>query len=225
MAFTDKVTLSRAFALALIAAIMVSGCATTTQSVDGSGTMTDETRALADFSRIDLRTIGQITVTFGEPAGVQLHAEDNLIPLVETNVRDGWLVIESPPNTALSPTRTIEINVTMPELAEIKLSGTGLIQVDDMTAGSLTTNISGSGNVILSGTVDRQTVDVPGTGTYNASELASREAVVTLSGAGNVLLDVSETLNASVSGMGNVLYSGDPSVTQNITGSGTVRPL
>lgn len=224
MAFTDRITFSRAFALALVAAMIMSGCATATQSVDGSGTMIDETREVADFSRIDLRTIGQITVTFGEPTGVQLRAEDNLMPLVETNVRDGWLVIESPPNTTLSPTRTIEIDVTMPQLAEIRLSGAGMIRADDMTTGSLTTTIGGSGNVILSGTVDRQTVDVPGAGTYNASELASREAMVNLSGAGNVLLDVSETLNATVSGMGNVLYSGDPSVTQNVTGSGAVRP-
>jgi len=209
---------------ALIVLAAVSGCATTTKSVVGSGTMIDETREVADFNRIELRTMGQVTVTFGEATGVQLRVEDNLMPLVQTNVRDGWLVIESPPNTTLSPTRTLEINVTMPELAEIKLSGAGLIQADGVTGESLVTNIPGSGNVILSGSVDRQTVDVSGAGTYDAYELASREATVNLSGTGNVLLYVSATLKATVSGMGNVLYRGDPSVAQNVTGTGAVRP-
>jgi hypothetical protein len=224
MGFIDRSAVTRAFTLALIAVTVISGCANSTTSVTGSGTMSDETRELADFSRIELRTMGQVTVTLGEPAGVQLRVEDNLMPLVETNVRDGWLVIESPPNTTLSPTLTIEINVTMPELAEIKLSGAGLIQADGVTGESLVTTIAGSGNVVLSGTVDRQTVDVPGAGTYEASGLASRDVSVNLSGAGNVIVDVSGTLNATVSGMGNILYSGDPSVTQNVTGSGSVRP-
>ncbi len=208
----------------VLIAALVSGCATSTKSVTGSGTMIDETRELADFSRIELRTMGQVTVTIGEPVGVQLSVEDNLMPLVETNVRGGWLVIEAPPNTTLSPTRTIEINVTVPQLAEIKLSGAGLIQADGVTADSLTTSIPGSGNVILSGTVDRQTVDVSGAGNYDASALASRDAAVTLSGTGNVVVDVSGTLNATLTGTGNILYSGDPSVTQSGSGTGTIRP-
>lgn len=224
MGFIDRVMLARIVTLVLIAAVTTSGCATSTKSVTGSGTMADETREVTDFSRIELRTMGQVTVTVGESAGVQLRAEDNLIPLIETNVRGGWLVIESPPNTSLSPTRTIEIDVTLPELAEIKLSGAGLIQADGVTGDSLTTTIAGSGNVILAGDVGRQTVDVPGAGIYDASALASRQAAVNLSGTGNVLLDVSETLNATVSGTGNVVYSGDPDVTQNVTGAGTVKP-
>lgn len=224
MAFIDRRAFTRTFTLALSAAIMVSGCATSTKSVTGSGTMIDETREVADFSRIELRTMGQVTVTLGEAAGVQLRVEDNLMPLVETNVRGGWLVIESPPNTTLSPTRTIEINVTMPELVEVKLSGAGLIQADGVAVESVTTTIPGSGNVILSGTVDRQTVDVSGAGNYDASALASRDAVVNLSGTGNVVVDVSGTLNATLTGTGNILYSGDPSVTQTGSGTGSVRP-
>ena len=209
-------------ALFLVAA--VSGCATATKSVTGSGTMIDETRQLAEFSRIELRTMGQVTVTLGEPVGAQLRVEDNLMPLVETNVRGGWLVIESPPNTTLSPTRTIEINVSMPELVEIKLSGAGLIQADGVAASAMTTTIPGSGNVILSGTAERQTVDVSGAGNYDGSALASRDAVVTLSGTGNVMVDVSETLNATLTGTGNILYSGDPAVTRSGSGTGTIRP-
>lgn len=211
------------FLAALVVAAM-SGCAAVNTSVTGSGMTIEETREVTDFSRIELRTIGQVIITTGDAAAVHIRAEDNLVPLVETNVRGGWLVIESPPNTTLSPTRTIEITVTMPELAEIKLSGAGLIQADSVTAASLTTSIGGSGNVILSGSVDRQTVDVSGAGTYDAYELASREATVNLSGTGNVLLYVSATLKATVSGIGNVLYRGDPSVAQNVTGTGSVRP-
>lgn len=204
--------------------VVIGGCTTANQSVTGSGTMINQTREVADFSRVELRTMGQVTITFGEAAGVQLRVEDNLMPLVETNVRDGWLVIESPPDTTLSPTRTIEINVTMPELAEIKLSGAGLIQADGVAVGAMTTMIPGSGNVILSGTADRQTVDVSGAGNYDASALTSRDAVVTLSGTGNVIVDVSGTLNATLTGTGNILYSGDPTVTQSGSGTGTIRP-
>jgi hypothetical protein len=149
MGFIDRSALTRAFTLALIAVTVISGCANSTTSVTGSGTMSDETRELADFSRIELRTMGQVTVTLGEPAGVQLRVEDNLMPLVETNVRDGWLVIESPPNTTLSPTLTIEINVTMPELAEIKLSGAGNVIID--VSGTLNATVSGMGNILYSG--------------------------------------------------------------------------
>jgi hypothetical protein len=215
----------REFSLvAVLVMATLTACTNITNSVTGSGTLIDETREVADFSRIELRTMGQVTVTLGEAAGVQLRVEDNLMPLVETNVRDGWLVIESPPNTTLSPTRTLEINVSMPELVEIKLSGAGLIQADGVAVESMTTTIPGSGNVIVSGTVDRQTVDVTGAGNYDASALASRDAVVTLSGTGNVVVDVSGTLNATLTGTGNILYSGDPAVTQSGSGTGSIRP-
>lgn len=207
--------------------VMIGGCAAVfnnSKSVTGSGTMIEETRELADFSRIELRTMGQVTVTLGEPVGVQLRVEDNLMPLVLTNVRDGWLVIESPPDTTLSPTRTIEIDVSVPEVVEIKLSGAGLIRADGVAAEALTTSISGSGNVILSGTANRQTVELSGAGNYDASALASRDAVVNLSGTGNVVVDVSETLNTTLTGTGSIQYSGDPTVTQSGSGTGTVRP-
>lgn len=222
--FRRSIHISTAALLALL--LVLAACTTVTnstvQNVPGSGALKVESRTVTGFSRIDLRSSGSVVVTVSDSEAVTVSAEDNFLPLLTTRVENGWLLIETPPNTNLQPTLPITISVTLKSLSDVTLSGSGIITIMDLSADALETTISGNGNVMVTGTIVRQQVTLSGSGIYDASGVTGEDAVVTLNGSGNVLLTVTATLDATISGSGTIAHSGGAKVTQNITGTGQV---
>ncbi|MBK8136646.1 MAG: DUF2807 domain-containing protein [Chloroflexi bacterium] len=222
--FRRSIQISTTALLALL--LVLAACTTvtnsTTTTVTGSGTPLTEERTVGGFSKFDLRTIGGVNVTIGETDTLSISGDSNIVPLITVYVQNGWLVIEGPANTSLQPTLPVIYTVTMRGLSDMTLSGSGTITVNDLSAESLETTVSGSGSIVVTGTIDRQQVTISGAGAYDASKVDGTDAGVTVSGMGNARLNVSGTLDATISGAGNIMYSGGATVTQNITGAGQV---
>ena len=191
-------------------------------AISGSGVVTAEARDVHSFSRVALRTLGDVTINVGEELSVLVSAEDNLVRLLTTDVRDGWLVIEGPDNLTLQPTRPILYMITMPALDGVELSGGGMLRARHLHEPEITVSMSSIGTVSLSGQVHQQILNVAGTGRYYGFDLICDHAAVTISSVGSAELTVHEELNATITGSGNVIYAGDPAITSHITGEGEV---
>ena len=159
----------------------------------GSGQVATDTRAVAGFSAVDLRGVGQLTVTLGGTEGLTVEAEDNLLPLISSTVSGNTLVLELKEGR---PTRPIVFRLAARQITALSTSGAGDIDAPDVTGASLRTNQSGAGNVRLerlsvqsldsslagagsldaNGTATRLTVNVAGAGNVAARDLAVREA-------------------------------------------------
>ena len=72
----------------------------------------------------------------------------------------------------------------------------------------------------LSGSTDKQDIQVSGSGRYEAAGLRSEKVNAEISGSGEVVVTVSGELIVDISGSGTVTYSGDPAVDESISGSG-----
>src|SRR5215208_2438155 len=68
-------------------------------SVRGSGIAKTETREVNGFSAISFNVIGKVVVTQGKTQSLTVTADDNILPLLETQVNDGTLVIGVKSNT------------------------------------------------------------------------------------------------------------------------------
>ena len=95
--------------------------------VHGSGVGAVQTRILPSFTSLDLTGSSTVNVHVGRPQSVVVHADDNLIELVKTDVRDGQLVIAE--NGHFSSTRSLVVEVTVPRLSRATLSGSGMVDV------------------------------------------------------------------------------------------------
>ena len=228
-------------ALSLTAVLLASACGLINVT-NGSGTLTTETRGVSGFTRIDMRTAAKVVLTIGDAEEVTVTADDNLQTLIRTTVENGWLVIDNPDNQNYKPSTPIVVEITIPVLSEITLSGAGdiiasgvdtdslvvnlrgagNITITGLNAASLAVNINGAGDLLMTGRVNEQVVTISGAGDYQAAELSSTDAVITVSGAGNAFVSVNGTLGANISGAGDITYGGSPTVTQNITGAGSV---
>jgi hypothetical protein len=212
-------------------------------TVIGSGKVVQEARSVSGFNQIELAISGDAYVQQGNSESLTIEGEDNILPLITTNVQGNRLVIGSKPGTSFSTRRPLVFHITVKDLRALEISGSGKFDVgqvqtnlmnlqisgsgeigfDQLTAQSLMANINGSGTIQVSaGGVAKQTVEIPGSGNFNADQLQSQAASVHLDGSGNASLWVTDRLDVQVNGSGKVYYYGSPQVSSVINGSGSV---
>ena len=216
--------------------------------VRGSEEMKTESREVSGFTRLALGSIGELTLVQGEEESLVIEAEDNILPLITSDVRDDTLFIgldETGLNRVI-PTKDIKYRLTMNKITglevsgaadidaqtvnagelEIESSGAGTMKIGNLTANKLKVEVSGAGNVeIESGVVPVQEIHLSGAGSYDSSGIESREAKVDISGAGNATMWVKEKMEVEMSGAGNLEYYGTPEMVANVSGAGKMKSL
>jgi hypothetical protein len=151
-----------------------------------------------------------------------VRADDNLLDHVTTEVHSGKLVIGNTPGS-FSTKSPMSVEVSVPALTTLLLTGSGNIVVDGVQAESLKVSLPGSGTLTGSGHATRLEVAVGGSGMVQFTKLVADDVRAVVSGSGSIFVTAINTLNASVSGSGAVLYTGNPSsVTKSVTGTGAI---
>lgn len=200
-----------------------------------------EERDLSSFTGVSLGISGDLYLTQGSPQKVVIQAEKNLDE-IETQVRDGVLRIKT--DNWTSRIKGVKIWITMPEVEalnvsgsgdiiaetpihadeiELKVSGSGSINIDELKGDEIGAAISGSGDLKLAGSADEMELRISGSGSVYAERLEVDECGIKISGSGSCMIDVTGELDASISGSGRVTYYGNPQIDARVSGSGKVR--
>jgi Putative auto-transporter adhesin, head GIN domain len=189
--------------------------------VQGSGVAATQTRALASFTGVELAGADNVTVVVGGQQSVVVHADGNLLRYVTTRVAAGNLVIGTSGSfTTKSP---MSVDVSVPSLAVLKLSGSGVISVSGITEPSLTVTLSGSGVLHASGAATRLDVTLSGAGQADLSYFVAHDVHAVVTGSGLIRVTATASLDAAVPGTGAIIYGGNPPrVTSSVTGTGAV---
>lgn len=194
-----------------------------TDGVRGSGVAASQARTLPSFRALDLTGASIVTVHVGARQTVVVHADDNLINRVETDVRGGVLVVSE--RGSLATNLPLAVEVTVPDLDSIKLMGSGTIRVDGVHARTFTAELPGSGTLTISGTVDQLDASLAGSGNMELGDLTARFVTATVPGSGRLEVHATHTLDASIPGSGEIVYSGQPKTFEPfVSGSGAIRP-
>src|SRR5258705_13356728 len=99
--------------LLLAGGLALAGCKLH-RGIAGSGVRKTEKRALKFFNAIDTTGAYEIDVTSQKPASFEIEADDNILPLIKTEVRDGVLFVSNDQQYPSSKPPTLRI--TLPEL-------------------------------------------------------------------------------------------------------------
>jgi hypothetical protein len=215
-----------AFILALGgAAVLGSGCANgSVARVHGSGVAKTETRGVGGFHAIRLDGAADVNVTVGQRTEVTVTADDNVLPVIETQVQGGTLVIGN--RESYESRVGVRVTIVTPTLDAFELNGSGNVTVKGLSGGTFTAKIRGSGNLTADGTVDGLRASIAGSGDLRLVDLKAKKADVSIAGSGNATVSAEDSFSASVSGSGDVRYKGNPSnVQSNVAGSGSVEKL
>jgi hypothetical protein len=216
--------------------------------VRGSGNILDENRDVTSFDSLRVDYPATVRISQGSAESLKIEAEDNLLPGLKTEVKNGELRIYYKSNDGehVNPTKTPVITIVVKELQSIdfssagelvvngldsddlniSLDGAGNIELNNIAVEGLDVNLSGAGSATASGTADDLKVSISGFGDFNGKDLQSKTATVSISGAGEATVWAEDDLDASISGAGSVSYYGSPAnVRKQISGVGGVNNL
>jgi hypothetical protein len=133
----------------VVAVALFSACTGTSTGVAGSGVAAKDTRELAGFDRVALAGSFAVEVEVGPKHGVRIEADDNIVPLITTEVSGTTLKVSARGN--FHTTQPIKVWVTAPALVGVDHSGSGSVRAHGIAGDGFTAALSGSGAVELAG--------------------------------------------------------------------------
>lgn len=204
---------------------------------------------LDDFTNIQLTSSFHVNLKQGNQQKVTAEGSKETLDLLNTKVKNGtWSIYAKNKNGSWRngySNETITINITIPTLTGISLTGSGKIKsshfnVEELkisvtgsgkltmeveAKGALMVSVSGSGKIKLNGSAQSIQAKVTGSGDIVAEEVSVITADAQITGSGDIYVHASESLNAYVTGSGDIHYKGEPNVNSKTTGSGKVRKI
>jgi hypothetical protein len=174
----------------------------------GSGNVVTENRGLSGFKAVEVGGVFNVEIVAQKEFSVEVEADDNLLPLIKTEVHNGVLEISTEKRIRSKTRMTIRIGA--PDIERLEISGVAKVSLADVSNEKLTVDTSGASKVMLAGQTRDLTIDVSGASKVDAASVSSVNAFVDASGASKVLVNVSGDLKADLSGASTVTYSGTP---------------
>ena len=215
------------------------------ETVRGNGVTKTETRAVEGFTSIALGIGADVEVHLGNTEGLTIQADENLLPLIETTVRNGSLQIRPVREHLSLSSRDIRIVVQAKAIDGLAIGGSGSIKADALRTAKLKLDIGGSGSldiqrldadrveiaiggsgdVKLAGAAKRLDASIAGSGDVTAPALVADDAKLAVAGSGAAKLGVRNKLEVTIVGAGAVGYYGDPQVSRTVLGAGSIKRL
>lgn len=175
---------------------------------------------------------------------LEISTDENLIHWIVAEVKEGKLLITTKyDDLQVAPTqlscrgsspllKRVDINGYMNFSANqllnvdsiaIHVNGISDVKLDNIRADYLRCNLSGVGNVKLTGKIEKAKWEISGVGRYYAYDCPVGELECHLSGVGKMQVNATERLIAELSGVGSIRYTGEASIHASTSGIGRVK--
>jgi hypothetical protein len=189
--------------------------------VHGSGNRKSDKRQVAAFASIHTDGAFDIEVMSQKEFGVEIEADDNILPLIGTDVTRNVLYIGN--RGGYSVSKPIKITINVPNLEAVTANGAGKIEVSGLKNDSFKIELNGASDVRVTGDTQLLKIQANGAGKINTGRLRASKADVNSNGVTKIDLFARDQLDVVVSGPSNVTYDGDPVVNQRVNGPGSVQ--
>ncbi len=197
----------------------------------GSGQLVTEEKSFSDFTSVEAETGVEVIITPSNSYSVIITADDNVIDFVRVSMLGETLDIDITPGTSISSGSlrplTLRVEIAMPELRELELSGAAEGVVTGFTFTEVfVLDLSGASNVVIDGTADDMILRGSGASNADLSNFRVQNADVDLSGASEATINVDGRLDADLSGVSTLLYIGEPTLGNiDVSSLATIRKI
>jgi len=188
----------------------------------GSGNIKTESREVTNFKSIDVSGAFEVEIIAQKDFSLEVEADDNLLPLIRTEVDGETLRIKS--EKGLKTSNPLKIRISAPDISGLELSGASKVNLANLSNDSLSLDSSGASKIKIEGTTGNFDIEMSGASKLDAENLKAENVNVESSGASNLNVFVTNVLKANLSGATNVTYSGSPkSVDKKTSGASSVK--
>jgi hypothetical protein len=178
--------------------------------VKGSGIVKTEKRSLASFSSLDANYVGSIQVRSQGQESFEISGDDNIIPLITTEVKNDTLYIRS--SQQYNSRDKLKIIISTPDFKRFVFDGVGDVILSNVKNDRLEIVLRGVGSLSVSGETKEADITLTGVGSIDAKELHAVNAMVNSDGVGSVDIYVTGQLDVTASGVGEINYYGSPKI-------------
>jgi hypothetical protein len=208
----------------------------------GNGNVQKQERKVAEFNAIDVSGAFDVILSQGTTQSVIVEADENLLPLIRTEVIGNTLKIDN--DKPIHNPKCMKVYITVTDLKRVEVSGAVDLQTQnkltltelaldisgatdatfDIAVQKLEISSSGGSEMNFTGMANRMDLDVSGAAEIHAFGLLTEIASLSISGAGEAEINVTKELNADISGAATVRYKGNPvKVDSDISGAGSIK--
>jgi hypothetical protein len=207
--------------LLMLLSALVAGCQQMHDEIPGSGKLQREKRDVGSFNSISTEGAFDIKIVCQKPQSLEIEGDDNVLPLITTEVSNNVLHIKSLRGYSVSEPITLKISV--PNLEGISASGADNIEVSGIKNEKFGIEASGAPTIRAAGETSGLNIDISGAGKIDTHKLRAARVVIDSKGVSRVDVYAAERLDVTVSGPSHVIYEGDAEVKQTVNGPGKVE--
>jgi hypothetical protein len=246
---TTMLTRRPFLAFAALGGLAVPLLARAADVVRGAGVVTTQRRDVGTFTGIALGGPFAVVLRPAAREAIEIVADDNLLPLIETTIRGSGdersLHIEVAKDARIEPRTKIVVTVDVVRVEHLAVGGSGTIDgktikaaklgaaiggsgsigLDELDVGELAVAIGGSGAYRANGRARKLKVNVAGSGRCDTERLAAADVAVAVSGSGDARVRADASLSAAIAGSGDVYHTGAATPKIAIVGSGRVKRI
>ena len=211
--------------LILLGILMAVGVSAEVKKIKGTGYLVVHDRqADQPFTRVSVQQSITLYVSQGKTEGITVEADDNIIPYIKTEIKNGQLNIFLDPEVIVRGYTAMNVSVSMPIITDINVAAAGRLEGSSpFTVNKLEIVASGAARLELKGEVEQFDLEMSSAATLKAWELRVKNCDAEISGAAKAEVSISGQLEAEISSAGILIYDGNPRITkQNVTGRGTL---
>jgi hypothetical protein len=208
-----------------------------------TGAIVTERRSIESFTETIIYDNVNVIIVQDSLTYLEVNAGENLLPLINTEIRGGKLIIENNNKCNWVRDFSVPVNVYMhvPHLRILDTYGSGkifsqntltvdVIEINNRNTADIQLNIIANeiyskqhaafGDNTISGNAGFVFIYNIGNGFCDCSQLAANNATVISNTTGQTYVNACSDLHAEISYSGNVYYKGAPVISSVITGTG-----
>lgn len=237
----------RKSAAALIAASALSGCQV--HASEDSGRTVSRNYQVGNFQQLEVAGAYDVDVRTGANPSVSATGPQKLLEQTVVEVRGDKLVIRPKEHSGFfnfdwSDHGKAHVTVTVPQLTDATIAGSGEIRLDKATGNRFEGTVAGSGDLAVAN-VDVQNLKlsiagsgdakagagkaqfaeyaIAGSGGVDGNGVTAQQAKVSIAGSGSIKAHATGTADVEIMGSGDVDVSGGAKCNVEKHGSGDVR--
>lgn len=225
-----KTTISKVFALLILATLTISCAGNMFNSVSGNRNVKTENRKIQDnFSVVKVSAGIDLYITQGNEVSLVVEADENLLDIIKTEVNEnGKLSIYSEKNIWKAKARKVHLTLTNIEeliatsgsdvytentlkATRFKVSVTsGADAKIDVDAENVESNATSGADLSISGVATNHTSSATSGSSIYAFGLKSKKAKVSVTSGADIDIYASESIDARATSGGDVDFKGNP---------------
>ncbi|MCK0190401.1 head GIN domain-containing protein [Arenibacter sp. F20364] len=239
-------TLAR-ITITLILAILFSSCGfdiNIGNGKKGNGIVDEEKRTItSNFTAVTASEGLDVFVTQGNDFEIVVEADENIIDLIATDIKNGTLRIHAIENIGRA---TKKIYVTLPVITvletssganlstqnaieaqniELSASSGSNLEIEELKAGNVSTDSSSGAHIQVAGEAEILNSNASSGSGIKAENLSTAKCNASASSGAGITVNVSESLIAKASSGGDIRYTGNAKVEHKKSSSGSVSAL